>query len=336
MKLVKVMLLFMLAIIVTLSSCKKEEDQVQVLEGSRSIILTTSNEYPLGVVNKWSAEFSAASYNLYRSNDSENYDIIKSIASNVTTYFDTSAVEGIQYQYYVVATSNNSHYGSVKSNTTTGLAVSLTTENSFALLANLTGGYYSTTPSADSLTDVIIALIDSFATEGADVMFLIDKTSSMLDDIDSIKSGLTSIIAALPSNCRLGLASYGDLVYDSVSAMNGNDWYDFEDLTLNHSNIQTLVNSLSTTGGGGFPESVFDGLYRTIGNASWQAGNKLLIVIGDAPPLITPCNLPLTPAQPVECTMHTIMDVVNACLANSVVTNLYPVVIGPIKSGNTN
>ena len=333
MKLVKVMLLFMLAIIVTLSSCKKEEDQVQMLEGS--IILTTSNEYPLGVVNKWSVLSSATSYNLYRSNDSETFHIINSIASNITTYFDTSAVEGIHYRYYVVATSSNID-GSVKSNTTTGLAVSLTTENSFSLLANLTGGYYSTTPSADSLTDVIISLIDSFATEDSDVMFLIDKTGSMWDDIIAVQSGLTSIIAALPSNCRLGLASYGDLVNDSVWGTSGNDWYDFEDLTLNHSNIQLLVNSLSTTGGGDIPESVFDGLYRTIGNASWQAGNKLLIVIGDAPPLITPCNLPLTPAQPVECTMHTIMDVVNACLANSVVTNLYPVVIGPIKSGNSN
>ena len=333
MKLVKVMLLFMLAIIVTLSSCKKEEDQVQILEGS--IILTTSNEYPLGVVNKWSVLSSATSYNIYRSNDSETFHIINSIASNITTYFDTSAVEGIQYRYYVVATSSNID-GLVKSNTTTGLAVSLTTENSFSLLANLTGGYYSTTPSADSLTDVIISLIDSFATEDSDVMFLIDKTGSMWDDIIAVQSGLTSIIAALPSNCRLGLASYGDLVADSVWGWGGNDWYDFEDLTLNHSNIQSLVNNLPTTAGGDIPESVFDGLYRTIEKADWQSTNKILIIIGDAPPIITPCNLPLTPAQPVECTMHTIMDVVNACLANSVITNLYPVVIGPIKEGNPN
>ena len=333
MKLVKVLLLFMLAIIVTLSSCKKEEDQVQMLEGS--IILTTSNEYPLGVVNKWNVLSSATSYNLYRSDTDVNYEIISSLESNVTTYFDTSAVEGVQYQYYVVGTSSNLD-GLVKSNTTTGLAVSLTTENSFSLLANLTGGYYSTTPSADSLTDVIIALIDSFATEDSDVMFLIDKTGSMGDDIIAVQSGLTSIIAALPSNCRLGLASYGDLVADSVWGWGGNDWYDFEDLTLNHSNIQTLVNNLSTTGGEDYPESVFDGLYRTIEKADWQSTNKILIIIGDAPPIITPCNLPLTPTQPVECTMHTIMDVVNACLANSVITNLYPVVIGPIKSGNTN
>ena len=331
MKLVKVLLLFTLAIVLTFSACKKDEDIL--LEGN--IILTTSNEYPLGVVNKWNLLSSATSYTLYRSDADTLYEKISSLESNVTTYFDTSAVDGVQYQYYVIGTSSNLA-GSVKSNTATGSAVSLTTENSFSLLANLTGGYYSTTPSADSLTDVIITLIDSFANEDSDVMFLIDKTGSMADDILAVQLGLSSIIAALPSNCRLGLASYGDLVADSVWGFSGNDWYDFEDLTLNHSDIQLLVNNLSTTGGENYPESVFDGLYRTIEKADWQSTNKILIIIGDAPPIITPCNLPLTPAQPVECTLHTIMDVVNACLANSVITNLYPVVIGPIKSGNTN
>ena len=329
MKTIKNILLLMLGSVLIISSCKKEDEII--LEGS--ITLSSSNEYPLGVVNKWSSLNNATSYELYRSNNDGNYDMIITLNQGINTYFDTSATEGIEYQYYILGKSSEMA-GSVKSNTTNGRAVYLTTENSFGLLADLTGGYYSTTPSADSLTDVIIALIDSFATEGADVMFLIDKTGSMVDDIAAVQLGLTSIIAALPSNCRLGLASYGDMIADSVWGWGGNDWYDSEDLTLNHSNIQVLVNSLSTTGGGDIPESVFDGLYRTIDNTSWQAGNKLLIVIGDAPPLITPCNLPLTPAQPVECTMHSIMDVVNACLANSVVTNLYPVVIGPIKGNN--
>jgi hypothetical protein len=329
MKTIKNILLLMLGSVLIISSCKKEDEII--LEGS--ITLSSSNEYPLGVVNKWSSLNNATSYELYRSNNDGNYDMIITLNQGINTYFDTSAAEGIEYQYYILGKSSEMA-GSVKSNTTNGRAVYLTTENSFGLLADLTGGYYSTTPSADSLTDVIIALIDSFATEGADVMFLIDKTGSMVDDIAAVQLGLTSIIAALPSNCRLGLASYGDMIADSVWGWGGNDWYDSEDLTLNHSNIQVLVDSLSTTGGGDIPESVFDGLYRTIDNTSWQAGNKLLIVIGDAPPLITPCNLPLTPAQPVECTMHSIMDVVNACLANSVVTNLYPVVIGPIKGNN--
>ena len=329
MKKLRFIIILFLGIIVTFSSCKKEA--IEELEGN--IILTSSTEYPLGIVSRWTNVSDIDSYKLYRSDDGENYEKLITLGKNDVQYFDTSVVTEIQYHYYISGVSSDID-GSIQSNTSIGRAVNLTTENSFSLLADLTGGYYSTTPSADSLTDIIIALIDSIATEGADVMFLIDKTASMWDDIIAVQSGLTSIIAALPSNCRLGLASYGDLVADSVWGWGGNNWYDFEDLTLNHSNIQTLVNNLSTTGGEDMPESVFDGLYRTIGNASWQAGNKLLIVIGDAPPLITPCNLPLTPAQPVECTMHTIMDVVNACLANSVVTNLYPVVIGPIKGNN--
>jgi len=329
MKAFKNILLLMLGSVLIISSCKKEDEKF--LEGNINLI--SSREYPLGVVNKWSKLNDASTYKLYRSHDSENFENIITLESNIDTYFDTSAFEGVEYQYYIIGSSNNID-GSVKSNITTGESVYLTTENSFGLLADLTGGYYSTTPSSDSLTDVIIALIDSFATEDSDVMFLIDKTGSMWDDIIAVQSGLTSIIAALPSNCRLGLASYGDLVADSVWGWGGNDWYDFEDLTLNHSNIQTLVDSLSTTGGEDWPESVFDGLYRTIEKADWQSTNKILIIIGDAPPIITPCNLPLTPAQPVECTMHSIMDVVNACLANSVVTNLYPVVIGPIKGNN--
>ena len=330
MKNLRFIAILFLGIIVIVSSCKKEA--IEELEGN--VILTSSTEYPLGVVNRWNKVSDIDSYRLYRSDDGEHYEKLITLGKNDDQYFDTTVVTEMQYHYYISGVSNHID-GSIQSNTSTGRAVNLTTENSFSLLSDLTGGYYTTTPSADSLTDIIIGLIDSFATEGADVMFLIDKTGSMGDDIIAVQSGLTSIIAALPSNCRLGLASYGDLMEDSVWGWGGNDWYDFEDLTLNHSNIQLLVNSLSTTGGGDIPESVFDGLYRTIGNASWQAGNKLLIVIGDAPPLITPCNLPLTPAQPVECTMHTIMDVVNACLANSVVTNLYPVVIGPIK-GNSN
>jgi hypothetical protein len=330
MKTIKNGFLLVLLVVFTISSCKKEDEE-RILDGS--IILSSSIEYPLGVVNKWTSLNNATSYELYRSNNEENYIMITSVNQGVNIYFDTSAIEGINYQYYIIGKSSEMD-GSVKSNTTYGKAVYLTTENSFGLLADLTGGYYITTPSADSLINTIISLIDSFATESSDIMFLIDKTGSMEDDILAVQSGLTSIIAALPLNCRLGLASYGDLVADSVW-IGGGDWYNFEDLTLNHSDIQLLVNNLTTTGGNEIPESVFDGLYRTIQQADWQSTNKLLIIIGDAPPIITPCNLPLTPSQPVECTMHSIMDVVNACLANSVVTNLYPVVIGPLK-GNKN
>jgi len=337
MKLVKVLLLFVLAIIVTFSACKKEELPEIVneipIEISNEIVLTSSIEYPLGVVNKWNLLSGISSYKLFRSIDAENYEIIKILDSNTNTYFDDSAFEGIVYQYYIEGISADSN---IISNFTSGKAVLLSTENSFSLLANLTGGVYNTT-TTDSLCIMIASIIDSFATDSADIMLLIDKTGSMMDDILAVQIGLTLIIDAMPAHCRLGLASYGDLVSDSVWIVGGmGDWYDFEDLTFNHNDIQSLVNSLSTTGGGDWSESVFDGLHRTIEKADWQSDNKLLLVIGDAPPLVTPCNLPLTPAQPVECTMHSIIDVVTSCFANNVVTNLYPIVVPVVKGGEGN
>ena len=241
MKKLRFITILFLGIIVTVSSCKKEA--IEELEGN--IILTSSTEYPLGIVSRWTNVSDIDSYKLYRSDDGENYEKLITLGKNDVQYFDTSVVTEIQYHYYISGVSDDID-GSIQSNTSIGRSVNLTTENSFSLLSDLTGGYYTTTPSADSLTDIIIALIDSIATEGADVMFLIDKTGSMMDDIFAVQSGLTSIIAALPSNCRLGLASYGDLVADSVWVGSINDWYDFEDLTLNHSNIQALVNNLST------------------------------------------------------------------------------------------
>ena len=322
--------LFILLFAITFYACKKDKIS---LEGQ--ITLDSSDDYPLGIVNEWNLLANATSYEIYRSDDAANYELIKIFGSDINTYFDDSVEEEITYEYYINAISSEME-GVVTSNITSGKSIPLTTENSFGLLANLTGGVYNST-STDSLTITIASIIDSFATDSADIMLLIDKTGSMWDDIVAVQGGLTMIIAALPPHCRLGLATYGDLVSDSVWLSSGSgSWYDFEDLTLIHSNIQIGVNNLSTTGGGDTPESVFDGLHRTITKADWQANNKLLLVIGDAPPLVVPCTLPLTPAQPVECTMNSVMDVVAACLANDVVTNLYPVVVPTWKSAGGN
>ena len=329
MKLTSFFSLLLVSLILTFSACKKDVVP-EYIPDLREISLTSSQEYPLGVVNEWTSLNNAISYDVYKKgSDDEEYNMIISLDGSATTYFDTTTVEDIEYQYYVEGISSDLE-GVVTSNITTGKSVQLTTENSFGLLADLTGGVYTQYGSADSLTDIIVMLLDSFATDTADIMFLIDKTSSMWDDIAAVQGGLGTIISLMPPQCRLGFAAYGDFVADSV--WTGGDWYDFEDLTLNHALIQTLVDNIVPTGGLGWEESVFDGLHRTISKADWQADNKLLLVIGDAPPLTIPC----TTGFPVECTNNSIMDVVTACFANSVVTNIYPVVNTNWKKGGSN
>lgn len=326
MKLFKVTTLF-LAIIMLFSTCSKEKNE---LEGD--LLLTASDNYPLGVVLNWNEISSADMYTIYRKLSIEPEDNYHEIISvETTTYFDTSAAYGSFYNYYIEASSSSAS-GLIASNKVSGNSVPVTTANSFSLLAELTGGVYTTTPIADSLTSTIISIINIYAKQGADIMLLIDKTGSMTDDIFNVQQGLTAIISAMPPSCNLGIASYGDVMVDSVcGSLYGNDWYDFQDLTPSpFSSIQTIVNGLTTTGGGGMNESVFDGIHRTIGNASWSSVDRLILVIGDAPPLVNPClSSPwATLTCESECTVNSIMDVVNACLGTSVAANLYPVLIG--------
>jgi hypothetical protein len=116
---------------------------------------------------------------------------------------------------------------------------------------------------------------------GADVVFLIDNTGSMEDDIDSVKASVTTILESLPQNTRVGLATYGD------NNLDPNGWYSYTDLTDDHDVIKTKVNQIELSGGGpDWLESVYDGLWETMVKMSWfSSTQRLIIVLGDAPPL---------------------------------------------------
>ncbi|MDA3901721.1 MAG: VWA domain-containing protein [Spirochaetes bacterium] len=150
-------------------------------------------------------------------------------------------------------------------------------------IAEATGGTITEAKDAEDLPVQISQVIQKHAQEqvGAEIMLLIDKTASMRDDIDAVVSGLSLIIDELPVEARLGLATYGDKNVD------GSDWYTFKDFTMDHDSIIDELNIIETTGGGDWPESVYDGIYSTIEKASWggYAPLRMIICIGDAAPL---------------------------------------------------
>lgn len=122
-------------------------------------------------------------------------------------------------------------------------------------------------------------LID--AEPGSEIVFLVDKTSSMSDDIDEVKRNINKIIDCLPEGVRLGAATYGDFFAD------GSRWFDFINLTENRQEIRTYVNAISVIGGGDEPESVYDGIFEVLDKMSWKdcGAPDRIIVMGDAPPL---------------------------------------------------
>jgi len=119
-----------------------------------------------------------------------------------------------------------------------------------------------------------------------DLIFCIDVTGSMDDDIASVKAAASNIVntvAARSSDYRVAIVAYRDWDDSAGYAM-------FEDYAFS-SDVGAIIaniNSLSVGGGDDEPEAVLEALMRAIDSrsvGSWRNNvNKQVIVMGDAPP----------------------------------------------------
>ncbi len=116
-----------------------------------------------------------------------------------------------------------------------------------------------------------------------DLIFCIDVTGSMADDIAGVKAVASNIvdrIVAKGKSYRVAIIAYRDWD-DSVM---------FEDypFSSDKATIMANINSLSVGGGGDTPEAVLEALMRGIDSRSvdgWRNNvNKQIILMGDAPP----------------------------------------------------
>ena len=116
-----------------------------------------------------------------------------------------------------------------------------------------------------------------------DVLFLLDSTGSMADEIDQIKRTLLSIsarIADLPSqpDLRFGMVSYRDRRDEYVTRV-----FDFDDDAGRFANA---IRDVVADGGGDDPESLNEALHTAIHRPEWRAGDaiRLVFLLADAPP----------------------------------------------------
>ncbi|NIS79905.1 MAG: VWA domain-containing protein [Anaerolineales bacterium] len=116
-----------------------------------------------------------------------------------------------------------------------------------------------------------------------DVLFLIDATGSMSDEIKQLKDNMITVserIDALPSspNVRFGMTIYRDRGDLFVSRT-----YDF------NPDVQAFIDELSQVladGGGDYPESLNEGLHNAIHLPEWRVEEtvSLIFLVADAPP----------------------------------------------------
>jgi hypothetical protein len=188
----------------------------------------------------------------------------------------------------------------------------------FDQLAQATGGESYTCPGGSTIHTVTDNIIQNHCSAGTDIVFLVDNTGSMGDDIDGVKDAINNLISLLPSNCMVGAAYYRDKNVDT-------DWYGYSQISSDLTQTSTFVNSFYANGGGDTPESVYDGIYNAVTNINWRPNaTRIIIVIGDAAPLTDPST-----------TQHSFDDVKNLCISASVNANLYPVLTKYYNTGGS-
>jgi len=160
-----------------------------------------------------------------------------------------------------------------------------------------------------------------------DLIFAIDTTGSMWDDIDEAKASASSIVDEVLSDipgARIAVVDYKDF---PVSPYGDPGDYEFNDVlsfSTDKPTIVAAIQGLTVGGGNDWEESVYSALMHSIDSTSlgsWRGSDqaaKVIILMGDAPP-----------HDPEPFTGYTLSSVSTAAeLAD-------PVIIYPIQIGGT-
>ena len=131
----------------------------------------------------------------------------------------------------------------------------------------------------------VVLDIDSPITGGVplDVLFLLDATGSMADEINQIKTTLLSIsarISDLPSrpDLRFGMVTYRDRGDEFITRV-----YDFDRDVQQFSNT---IRQVVADGGGDNSESLNEALHTAVHDPAWRLDDaiRLVFLVADAPP----------------------------------------------------
>lgn len=144
----------------------------------------------------------------------------------------------------------------------------------------------------ETIIDDIRGLLEDIKDkDNLDVVFAIDATGSMKNDIDKLKSDMQPLLQELfgeTPGTRVGLLFYRDY----------GDTFKYMDLpvkvfpfTSNYTSFSKNLNSIRIYGkeGGDIPEAVYEAMYAACEFYSWRTtAQKKIILIGDAEPHPTP------------------------------------------------
>ncbi|MCD4657599.1 MAG: hypothetical protein K8S87_08660 [Planctomycetes bacterium] len=166
------------------------------------------------------------------------------------------------------------------------------TAEEFKLLAELTKGTAYFSPSAEELPGILNEILNRELglAKSADIVLLIDTTSTMKNDIETLKAEVAKVAKKIKDICpdvRTSIVCYRDL-----PTQFGNPGYIYKIMsgfTIKTQKVQNAIKNITLSVGKGnydMPEAVYEGIMGSLTDLHWshRAEKKMIILMGDAPP----------------------------------------------------
>jgi hypothetical protein len=131
----------------------------------------------------------------------------------------------------------------------------------------------------DDLLKILDSILEKEKGDSLDLVLAMDTSKSMKDNIPYLKKHIVDILkkpAARFPKYRCGLLLYKDYNEEYLTKP-----YPFVD---DFNILQGYIDKITVGGGRDIPEAVYEALYHSCDSYEWEAGNRLVILIGDAPP----------------------------------------------------
>jgi hypothetical protein len=149
--------------------------------------------------------------------------------------------------------------------------------DAYGEIAEVTGGRFRRSVGPADIVPTISGILAAEQESDIDIVFCIDTTASMKNDIEALKKELTAALELLRfKNFRAGIVLYKDYFDEYLTKI--------LPFTGDMNVFQRNINSIKVGGGRDIPEAVHEAIYDAATLFPWSASLRRIILIGDAPP----------------------------------------------------